>query len=422
MRNNSTEDLAEPTTANELFLWWLGDPRHKRLIGTLRLFADSGRVSNGVSLEYGEAWLASGFALSEDLPLREGEAFPMERDSAVGAVDDARPDRWGERVIRHLIRPPRLSTLDYLYFAGDQRFGALGVSRDSLVYEPYASEALPTLGEAPEIFKLVRAIENGDFIAENVKRLISPGATLGGARPKALVSIDGVPWIIKFAEYGDTWDSPLIEHATMTLAGLAGVDRCETRIVKFKRGSVGQHALLVKRFDRDGLFRRHAVSAKVALSAAGSSYGYPELALLLRRRGDAMAIERNSIQIFRRMVFNVLIDNTDDHEKNHVLLMSASGLYELAPAFDVLPSGLGLGYQQMRLGKHGSESTIENALSELSSFRLPGSTALSVCAEVAEAVNGWKEHFERMGIAKKDIESLATYLDGPKLKAQRRRF
>jgi serine/threonine-protein kinase HipA len=128
VQNDSPEEALEDTSANEAFLWWLGDPRHPRLIGSLRLLADSGRVSNGVSLEYGESWLGSGFALSEDLPLRKGEAFPMERDSAVGAVDDARPDRRGERVIRHVIRPPRLSRLDYLYFAGDQRFGALGAS------------------------------------------------------------------------------------------------------------------------------------------------------------------------------------------------------------------------------------------------------------------------------------------------------
>jgi serine/threonine-protein kinase HipA len=92
---------------NLLYLWWLGDPSQERLVGRLRLLVDASRRSNGVSLEYDDSWLANGFALSEDLPLQRGEALPSEKDSAVGAVDDARPDRWGERVIRHLLKPPR---------------------------------------------------------------------------------------------------------------------------------------------------------------------------------------------------------------------------------------------------------------------------------------------------------------------------
>ena len=81
-----------------------------------------------MGLEYAPSWLSSGFALSEDLPLARGAFLPKERDMAAGAVDDARPDRWGERVIRNLYKPSRLSVLEYLYFAGEDRFGALGVS------------------------------------------------------------------------------------------------------------------------------------------------------------------------------------------------------------------------------------------------------------------------------------------------------
>ena len=119
---------------DELYLWWLGQPATPRLVGTLRLV----RSTRGVSLQYADSWLQSGFALSEDLPLTDIEQQPIERDSAAGAVDDARPDRWGERVIQFLDQPPRLSVLEYLYFAGDERFGALGVSATPDAYRAAA--------------------------------------------------------------------------------------------------------------------------------------------------------------------------------------------------------------------------------------------------------------------------------------------
>ena len=121
---------------DELFLWWLADTRQPALIGTLRFV----RSLAGVSLQYAESWLRGGFALSEDLPLTPNEHFPSVRETAAGAVDDARPDRWGERVIRFVEKPPRLSVLEYLYFAGDRRFGALGVSTSAEAYQPHSRD------------------------------------------------------------------------------------------------------------------------------------------------------------------------------------------------------------------------------------------------------------------------------------------
>ena len=109
---------------DDLYLWFLADPAVPRYVGRLRL-VDSGK---GVSLQYGADWLAGGFPLSEDLVLTDIEQLPRWKGMAVGAVDDARPDRWGERVIQYLDKPARLSLMEYLYYAGDERFGALGVS------------------------------------------------------------------------------------------------------------------------------------------------------------------------------------------------------------------------------------------------------------------------------------------------------
>jgi serine/threonine-protein kinase HipA len=189
-------------------------------------------------------------------------------------------------------------------------------------------------------------------------------------------------------------------------------------LIKLRSG----HAVAVRRFDRLGASRLHAISAHVALRAAGQPFGYPELALLLRRRGPADQIEAQGEELFRRMVFNILIDNTDDHEKNHALLVDGRQRYALAPAFDVLPSGRALGYQQMRVGRDGAESTLGNALSEHRAFSLTEEQARQVTAEVATQVENWEEHFRSEGVGAADLAFLKSQLDRPFLLDQRRRW
>jgi serine/threonine-protein kinase HipA len=406
------------TPSDELHLWWLAQPQQPRYVGALRM----ARTLRGVSLHYGAAWLASGIALSEDLPLIDEEFLPRERDSAAGAVDDARPDRWGERVIRFIDKPPRLSLLEYLYFAGDERFGALGVSTSATEYQPRRLGPLPTLADTAAIHELVRRVIDNEPIAAEQLRLVAPGVTMGGARPKALVDVDGLPWVVKFADTGEPTDAPLIEHATMTLARQARITTAETRAIRLVDG----HALAIRRFDRvragDGsLHRIHAQSAHVALGAVGEPSGYPELAQLLRRRGVAGANTGQMHELFRRMVFNILIDNTDDHDKNHVLLArdERSGQLELAPAFDVLPSGQALGYQQMRVGDDDADATIDNALSMCAQFGLKRDAAVQQAREVARVVRRWTTQFANVGVSARDLEVHAAQIDRPFLREQR---
>jgi serine/threonine-protein kinase HipA len=401
-----------------LYLWWTGDPAQPGLIGELRTV----RATRGVSLRYAANWRATGFALSEDLPLLDAEFMPAEQDTAAGAVDDARPDRWGERVIRFLDKPPRLSLMEYLYFAGDERFGALGVSTSPEDYLPRRLGPLPALSDVARIHTLVKKLLAGEPVPAAQHRLLAPGVTMGGARPKALIDIDGAPWILKFAEPGEPVDMPLVEHAAMTLAARAGIQVAPTRPIALRRG----HAVAVKRFDRqmtrDGIRRRHALSAKVALKAAGEGLGYPELAQLLRRRGVAAASHGRAqmAELFRRMVFNILIDNTDDHEKNHALLLTDRAEYELSPAYDVMPSGHALGYQQMRVGADMADSTLANALSEHAQFGLTRKGAEDQVRQVVAVVDDWKQHFTAAGVRASDVASLAEQLDRPFLTDQRR--
>lgn len=393
-------------------LWWLADPLAPQRIGTLSL-QDSRRK---VGLSYDPAWMTSpqGFALSEDLPLQLGVQLPIERDSAVGAVDDARPDQWGERVIRLIDRPARLSLLEYLYFAGDERFGALGVSLQADAYVPVPTPAMATFDGLTDMYQAVQRVIAGEAVNEQQRRLLQPGVSMGGARPKSLMQMAGVSWVVKFSEGGEL-DTPLIEHASMQLARRCGIHTADTQALPLPQG----HAVAVKRFDRQGAQRVHALSAHVALRAAGEDLGYPELSQLIRRVGHPEQMRTQQQELFRRMVFNILIDNTDDHEKNHALVRSADGFYALSPAFDVLPAAQGLGYQQMRIGAQGHEASISNALSEVAAFGLRADTARSIAGQISQQVAQWKTVFQEFGVRPADIKGLVPYLDGARLREQR---
>ncbi|HEY4317490.1 MAG TPA: HipA domain-containing protein [Herbaspirillum sp.] len=413
---------------DDLYLWYLADPAVPRYIGALKLVS-SGK---GVSLHYDEAWLADGFALSEDLPLRDIEHMAPGRlggntQRAAGAVDDARPDRWGEKVIRLVDKPKRLSLMEYLYYAGDDRFGALGVSTSSSRYSPRAGSPLPRLQQIQQLSEVVAKIEASEPISALEAQIVRAGGSLGGAKPKALIEIDGEQWAIKFFN-NEPIDTPLVEHATMTLAQRAGITVAQTRIISI----AGINAVAIRRFDREQGRRIHSISAGTAIRAATASgrepeMGYPELARILRRVGIAQddINLRDARELFRRMVFNILVDNTDDHEKNHSLLVVnpfENGNMRLAPAYDVLPTNSGQGYQEFICGIQGQESTLKNAMSECEAFGLQPAEAATEVAAVIEVVNAWQEHFAQAGVTKRDIADLAERIDGEELLAQRTNF
>lgn len=421
--------ITQETKFDVLYLWFLGGAE-PCLIGTLHLV----RNPLGVSLSYANSWLADGFALSEDLPLSATEHLPLEKGFAVGAVDDARPDRWGERVIQYIEKPSRLSLMEYLYYAGDDRFGALGVSTSDTVYLPRENGPLPRLENAQALSEAVAKIKDKQVITDIERRLLHAGGSFGGAKPKALIEIDGEQWVIKFFN-GEPIDVPLIEHASMTLAAQADITVAETRVVSLS----GENAIAVRRFDREGVCRIHCLSAGTALRARSSGsnppdFSYPNLAQLLRSAGETKQ-DRNKkqmVELFRRMVFNILIDNTDDHEKNHALLMTLkpapSGKFSrisrltLAPAYDVLPSNSGQGHQEFGVGLDGSASTLENAMSQCAQFGLSEVQARTEVLQVIVVVNRWKQHFKAQGVTDADINELALRIDGEELLSQRRAF
>jgi serine/threonine-protein kinase HipA len=408
---------------DELYLWFLADPDVPRYVGQLRLV----EAGKGVSLQYGAAWLAGGFPLSEDLVLTDIEQLPRWKGMAVGAVDDARPDRWGERVIQYLDKPARLSLMEYLYYAGDERFGALGVSTSDAAYSPRSKSPLPRLKQAQLLSEVVHKVGARAPVSSLERQMLNAGGSFGGAKPKALIEIGGVQWIIKFFD-NEPIDVPLIEHASMTLAKLAGITVAETRMVPL----AGENALIVRRYDRDGPKRIHCISAGTALRAQATSaqepeLGYPGLAQLLRRAGvtDEDQNLRDMRELFRRMVFNILIDNTDDHEKNHALQVVAptrQGRYRLAPAYDILSTNSGQGYQEFVVGSEQRDSTLSNAMSQCELFGYTPAQAAAEVVRVIGAVDGWQEHFAACGVTNPDLESLAERIDGDALRGQRLAF
>ena len=407
-----------------LYAWMLADPQHPQLIGEIM------RQSNGdVGLQYAPSWLATGFALSDDMPLAEHTYTPVHRQgrlpAAPGALDDARPDRWGEKVIRYLYKPGA-SVFDNLYFAGDERFGALGVCPSNTAYTPFLQRSLPRLEDARDLNAAVQIIESGEGALHVQQRaLIGAGGSLGGAKPKAAIAIDGEEWVLKFFN-GEPFDLPLVEHATMTLARQAGLQVAETMPVKLD----AEHALAVKRFDRVGTQRVHSISACTLLRSevpegVEPEFGYPHLARALRRAADPRTLDAQLLELFKRMVFNILLANTDDHEKNHALLCMVSGRtmkLALSPGYDMVPTGSGALQHQFMVSETSREPRLAEAMGGAESFNLSTANAAQEVANIIAVVDGWQAHFRALGVTESDVREVAALVDAPELLAQRQKF
>ena len=401
-----------------LHLWYLGDPSLPVYVGTLQ---HAKPPYYGVSLRYADSWKTNGFKLASNMELSLIECFPPKRQEVseaqgAGAVDDARPDRWGERVIQRVLNKGATNSLmEYLYFAGDDRFGALGVSTSSQTYKPAPQSPLATLDDVPSMADVVHKIQEREPLSEMEAALLRSGGSLGGAKPKALVKVEDKAWVIKFNAIGSSVDTTLLEYASMTLAQTCGLDVAPTQSIPLTDG----HALLVQRFDRAGPYRLHTLSAGTLLRAQGldpEQAGYPGLATWLRLYGASW--QEDNRELFRRMVFNIAMANEDDHEKNHAVLMTPTG-FRLSPAYDVLPTLSGQGHQQFTCGSHGVESSLANAMTQYPTFGLSEREALDIVSHVVATVNGWEAHFRACGVSEGDIETVLRDVDAPHRVAER---
>lgn len=391
-------------TNSELCVWIYPpsstEPAH---CGVLELI--SGRLCR---FEYAPAWLArdDAFELSPDLPLRAGKFEPSAGLNIHPIFADAGPDRWGRQIIDRVFRLRRSSEIDYLAVAGEDRIGALGFSLNSECYDVIAEQALHT-ADLAALLSAAQAIERRMPIDDHMRRLLRPGASAGGARPKAIIQDGGLGWLAKFPAEGDSVDVCAVEHASLRLAAACGITVAESRLVKVGSNNV----LLVERFDRDEAGGRiHCASARTLLIAQGldiASAAYSDIADTVRRFSRDPKAEAR--EIFLRMVFNVAMENTDDHEKNHAFLWQ-DGRWNLAPAYDVQPQLQGIHYQQLKVGRFDYEPSMRNVLSNCGRFMLTEAEARGEIGQMMAVLEKWREHFTVAGVREDDIEACARYV------------
>ena len=356
---------------------------------------------------YHASWLAhpTAFALAPDMPLRQGIIEAPAGLELHPVFEDAGPDRWGKNIINKVFNPQRRSVLDYLELAGDERIGALAFSRSASQYQPPPEQRFYATN-FPDLLQAAHALQNALPMDERLCHWLKPGSSAGGAHPKAVLWYRDAAWLAKFPSLEDDCDVCAVEHASLRLAALCGLDVPDSELLQIGKKRV----LMVKRFDREGAMRVHYASARTMLIAQGiaqADMAYGDLADVIRQLSEQPV--QDCHQLFRRMVLNVLLENTDDHAKNHAFLW-CRGRWCLSPVFDIQPQRQGIGYHSLRIGKLGYEPSLENIRSEAARFMLLPGQAEQVLDEMRACCTQWRALFAQHGVSQRDIDFCGRYV------------
>lgn len=400
-----------------VFESWSGSKPNK--IGTL--YVDVSKGKENFSFEYEKNWLASNqmtFMLDPDIFMYHGRQFTPVGKTMFGVFSDSCPDRWGrvlmkrrEAVLanRENRKPRELRNSDFLLGVYDQsRMGALRFCLDEngpflsddkeMSTPPWAS--LRTLEEAARLFE-----QDENALEEKwIKQLIGPGSSLGGARPKSTVEdVDGSLWIAKFPSKHDEVDSGAWEMVAHDLAKMCGLDVPDAKLEKFsKLGST----FIVKRFDREADRRIHFASAMTMLgktdgASAAENVSYLDIASFIRSNGAAP--NKDLKELWKRIVFNIAISNTDDHLRNHGFILTDKG-WRLSPLYDVNPVPYG---DNLSLNISSGDSTIsvDLALETAQYYNIEKNETKLIIEQILTNVReNWKEIAEKYGISRSNIE------------------
>lgn len=346
----------------------------------------------------------------EDFLFRTDDGF-----SNFNGIRDAAPDGWGRYLMYKALDDREPSEAEILIASGDHRVGALAFGPT-----PEAPQRLTPWGEgdAPgehftleELATAVEQVQSVDELDDNLRRLLTAGSSLGGARPKAAMAVAGQPWIAKFHANNDIYPICRIELATMQLA-----KRCNLNVPNLDfREVLGRDIYMIERFDRvttpEGIRRKPFASGLTILGAHESDIGrhsYADLAAALRRHGaDPRA---DLVELFRRMVFNILVTNDDDHLRNHGFLWEAKG-WRLSPLYDVVPKPQ-VGFERtlvLGVGPQGRAATLENAIEGAGAFGLSAEEATQHALTLVDMVREeWANQFQGAGLSDSDIKRFAT--------------
>jgi serine/threonine-protein kinase HipA len=401
---------------NSLEVWLDCDLGPACPVGTLA--HDRGQIR----FHYNSDWLRDprAFALDPDLSLDDAPFFPRPELGNFGILMDSSPDRWGQTLMKRrepLLakdekRTPRtLYAWDFLIGVQDfTRQGALRFrledTEEFLGNEKMAAPPLTTLRELEAVaFQLSsRRIDDLDSLRKWLAVLVAPGASLGGARPKAnFTNSDGSLWIGKFPARDDEHDVGAWEYVVHALAMKAAVDVPPATLLPLNNDF---HTFCTQRFDRVGGTRRFYASAMTLLRKEHSEgTSYLELAQFIRSQGDAEHVETDLAQLFRRVVFNVAVGNRDDHLRNHGFLLGKTG-WRLAPAFDVNPN-IDKAEHVLNLDDGDNRPSLETVLNTAEFYGLTYDSARKILEEVASAVDQWESIARKEHIAAADIDLTA---------------
>lgn len=399
------------------------------LVGTLWCHYRKGRES--ASFEYDRSWLTSAerFALEPALSLTEGAYHTLLNQNIFGAIGDSAPDRWGRVLMRRSISQRAkekgeasrtLGEIDYLLGVNDEaRQGALRFSEgESGPFLAQRSEStIPPLIELPKLLSASERFLDDDESAEDLKLLLAPGSSLGGARPKASVrDQNGRLSIAKFPRKDDEFNTVLWEAVALTLAQNAGLNTSVWRLETI----LGKPVLLVERFDREDMaasahdsgVEQSRIPFLSAMSMLGASDGqqrsYLEIAEILMRYGASP--EADMEELWRRIVFSILISNTDDHLRNHGFIYVGQPGWRLSPVYDVNPTAVETKARILSttIDLDDGTASLDLALSVADDFRLTAERARRIIGEVAKSVSEWRSVADGFGLGKPEINRMKS--------------
>ena len=385
-----------------------------KLIG--RLYADIARGKENYSFEFDDKWLAEcrfAFPVDSDINLYRGRQYTPAGKVMFGIFSDSCPDRWGRRLMqrreniiarRESRKPRTLQECDFLLGVYDEsRMGALRFALeeggDFLSHDK--EFATPSWVSLRKLEAASMAYEKDETGLDDrwVTQLIAPGSSLGGARPKASVEApDGSLWIAKFPSRNDEYDVAAWEMVVHELAFRCGLDVPEAKLEKFsKNGST----FLVKRFDRLKNRRIHFSSAMTMLGKTDGDHdgSYLEIAAFIKGHGARPADDLR--ELWRRIVFNMAVSNTDDHFRNHGFLLTSKG-WVLSPVYDVNPVPYG-DMLSLNVDETDSMIDIDLALSVSEQFGIKLSEAKKMADEILEVVSVYPDVAKEAGISRNGI-------------------
>ena len=397
-----------------VFAHWKG-MEQPQLIGTLSALYAKGKKA--FSFEYEKSWIQSKeqLLLDPDIQFYSGPQYPNSKVN-FGVFLDSMPDTWGKTLMKRRAaqqankkgeKAKTLYEIDYLLGVYDEsRMGALRFKTtiDGPFLDNTNTSPTPPWSSVGELQEAVKQFEN-DHDNELVKKwltvLMAPGSSLGGARPKAnILDTDKNIWIAKFPAKNDTIDKAAWEYLAYQLAIKAGITMAECKIQKI---TGNYNTFFTKRFDRENGERIHFASAMTMTGnnediIKDATASYLELAEFIQNHG--CNIEENLQQLWKRIVFNIAISNTDDHLRNHGFILTKKG-WELSPAYDLNPSidkdGLAL---NIDIDNNALDYNLAKSVGAY--FRLNNNQMDIIIDEVISVVSTWKEVASKIGISKKE--------------------